>query len=173
MKIKVCALVERLIEAYKNDCEMELYWDVDVKKVVTFLDGDLDFTKHPNCVLLGGYTKSQLEKAKVSEFLTPEEIPLYCKHLKTKDIIVDNMCDLTIENVENIEEFLAEYADFVKEEGEEDFYERLRDFFERYCLNKEIIEDFSLFITDAELENIAKKGCKNGQNRTIGNLGKR
>jgi len=152
MKIRDYEIVDRLMEAYRNDCDMAVYWNLDEKKIINrFEDICIVLTYKPRMIRLGVFEKETFNELKLTEFLEPDELEKYHKFMKEKDEEYDPTCEL-VKNIENIENFLDE----LKEENEEVvwFYDRLHDFFVRNNLNKKIFNYDIDIVDDALLEKV-------------------
>ena len=116
-----------LYKEYKDHVDIDIYYDLEEKKLVSVVDRDESYLRSADCVHVVTYKKNWTNNSqlKLSEFLDPEEIPEYLDFMKKK-YNLDKYKSEFIRNIDDIEDFLDEK--FI----EEKFYERLESFFEYY-----------------------------------------
>ncbi len=126
-------VVKKLVDLYakyKDHVEITIYYDLEEKKLVPVIDRDESYLRSgAECECIVTYEQNWTNNCQLEliEFLDKEEIPEYFEFMKKK-YTLDEYETEYVGNIDDIEEYITDH----REEGKEDFYERLESYFEYY-----------------------------------------
>jgi hypothetical protein len=126
-------VVKKLVDLYakyKDHVEITIYYDLEEKKLVPVIDRDERYLRSgAECECIVTYEQNWTNNCQLEliEFLDKEEIPEYFEFMKKK-YTLDEYETEYVGNIDDIEEYITDH----REEGKEDFYERLESYFEYY-----------------------------------------
>lgn len=128
-------VVKKLVDLYakyKDHVEITIYYDLEEKKLVPVIDRDERYLRSgAECECIVTYEQNWTNNCQLEleDFLYPEEISEYIEFMKKKYDEDDYETDF-VKNIDDIEDFLTE----------EEFCERLENYFEYYLEDNKICQ---------------------------------